>query len=128
MDDQTRLNLIWALRDRLPMGSNARPTHSLGTEQLPDPPAIAGHTPDLLAESLAGTLLIGLAKDGPELDSDEAAEQYRAFAGFKDPQSGEPAALVVVVPGEFEDQAKAAIERAGVSKDRFSVQAVNFPS
>ena len=128
MEDQTRLNLIWALRDRLPMESDARPTHSLGTKQLPDPPMISGHTPDLLAESLAGTLLIGLAKDGPELDSEQSAEQYRAFTNYKDPQSGELAALVVVVPGEFKDQAKAAIEKAGVSEDRFSVQAVNFPS
>src|ERR1700727_316430 len=99
MDWERHRQLVWALRDRLPL-EQTTPTHDISTQLLPDPPAINGYQPDLLAKSLAETLVIGVAKDGAELDSPTAIEEYRAFTAYRDPQSGELAALIVVVLSE----------------------------
>jgi hypothetical protein len=125
MNETDHLHLVWALRDRLPF-EQITPTHDVSSGQLPDPPVIAGHQPDLIAESLAGTLVIGIAQDGAELDSPETIEGYRALTSYKDP-SGELAALVVVVASEHKQRAEEALAKAGVS-ERSSVFAVNFPS
>jgi hypothetical protein len=124
--DARHRNLVWALRDRLPF-ERITPTHVIDSDQFPDPPPFKGHQPDLLAESFAGTMVIGIAKDGSELDSDLSAQEYRTFANYHDPRSGERAALVVAVRSEHKKQAENAIEKAGLNPDRYSVFAVDFP-
>lgn len=126
IDGEKHRNLIWALRDRLPY-ERITPTHVVGSDQFPDPPLIEEHQPDLLAESFAGTLVIGIAKDASELDSDLSAEQYRSFANYRDPKSGERAALVVAVRSEHKAQAEEAIEKGGLTSDDYSIFAVDFP-
>jgi hypothetical protein len=126
MNDVRHRHLVWALRDRLPL-EQITPTHDISTELLPDPPLIDGYQPDLLAKSLAETLVIGVAKDGTELDSPTAIEEYRAFTAYKDPQSGELAALIVVVANEDKQKAEVALAKAGVS-ERSSVFSVGLPT
>jgi hypothetical protein len=125
--DEQRRNLVWALRDRLPI-ERITPTHVVESDHFPEPPLIDGHRPDLLAESFAGTMVIGIAKNGSELDSDLSAEQYRTFASYQDPKSGERAALVVAVRSEHKAQAEEAIEKAGLTSDHYSVFPVTFPT
>ena len=126
MNDERHRQLVWALRDRLPL-EQITPTHDISTEQLPDPPAINGYRPDLLAVSLAQTLVIAIAREGTELDSPTAIEEYRAFTAYRDPESGESAALVVVVPTEDKHEAEQTLVQAGVS-ERSSVFAVGLPT
>lgn len=126
MNEERHRQLVWALRDRLPL-DQITPTHDISTELLPEPPAINGYQPDLLARGLAETLVIGVAKDGTELDSPSAIEEYRAFTAYKDPQSGELAALIVVVLSEDKQKAEKALAQAGVS-ERSSVFAVGLPT
>ncbi|HEX3172900.1 MAG TPA: hypothetical protein VHQ43_01610 [Solirubrobacterales bacterium] len=124
-EDQHR-NLLWALRDRLPL-DGITPTHVVNSDHFPDPPLIDGHQPDLIAESRAGTMVIGTAKEIPDLGSDLSAAEFRAFASYRDPKSDELAALVVVVRKEHREDAEKAIEKAGVGPDRCSILAVGFP-
>lgn len=127
MAEDERHDLIWALRDRLPLEGSGTVTHAVGTPSLPDPPLVAGHQPDLLGEGVGGTVIVGLAREGPDIDSDLSLEQYRAFADHRDPRTGDTASLIVVVRSEFKEKAKAAIEQAGVGEDRYFVLGVGFP-
>jgi hypothetical protein len=126
MNEGQHRNLLWALRDRLPL-EGVTPTHIVDSNHFPDPPLIDGHQPDLIGESQAGTMVIGIAKEAPDLESDQSAAQYRCLASHRDPKSGELASLVVVVRKEHREDAEKAIEKAGVGPDRYSVLAVGFP-
>lgn len=88
---------------------------------------IDGHQPDLLGEGMAGAMVVGLAKGGADLNSEQAAEQYRAFANHRNPVSGERAALVLAVPAEDKGLAEEAINAAGV-EDRTTVVGVGLPN
>jgi hypothetical protein len=72
-------------------------------------------------------MVIGIAKNGSELNGDLSAEQYRTFAHYRDPKSGERAALVVAVRSEHRAQADEAIAKAGLTSDHYSVFPVDFP-
>lgn len=122
-----RLTLIATLRDRLPLEGDREVTHALETPLLPDPPLIGNEQPDLLARGLGGKLIIGLAKTGPDFSDEQSRRQYQAFAGYRDPESDENAALNLVVPAKFKGEADAALERAGLSQEQFFVLGVHFP-
>ncbi len=126
MNESQHRNLLWALRDRLPLGG-VTPTQVIDSKHFPDPPLIDGYRPDLIGESQAGTMVIGIAKEVQDLGSDQSAAEFRAFGSYQDPESGELAALVVVVRREHRADAERALAAAGIQPDRYSVLAVGFP-
>src|SRR4051812_8041829 len=100
-------------------------THAAGVATLADPPAIGRHEPDVVATGFGGTLVIGEAKVGPDLFEDHALEQFDDFTHHE--VDGEKAALVVMVPKGFRDDAWKALEQAGAATDRASVIELSIP-
>ena len=92
-----------------------------------EPRKIGRHEPDLLARAIGGTLVIGEAKRGEDLDTEHTLEQLYDFTHHLDEQSGEIATLVLVVPKEFEFAAEEALAAAGADRDRVTLHTRSTP-
>jgi hypothetical protein len=100
-------------------------THAVATGTLPDPPKIGRHEPDVLATGFAGTPVIGEAKTGPDLFEERSLEQFDDFTHHE--VGGEVAALVLIVPEGFKEDAEAALKKAGAEPERVSVFELGLP-
>jgi hypothetical protein len=123
-DEQKYLERISSLRyqlTRLPGGST-RITHTLGgLDGLPDPDPIEGHQPHLLARGISNTLIIVLIKLGPEFTDEQSLKQFKSLGNFRDPETGERAALNVAVPKELVEEAERGLIDAGLADEEFNV-------
>jgi hypothetical protein len=75
---------------------------------------------------LGGTPIIGEAKTGPDLFEEHSLEQFKDFTHFE--LDGETAALVVIVPKGYKEDAWLALEQAGAAIERASVIELAFPT
>jgi hypothetical protein len=101
-------------------------THAVGTVTLDDPPAVGRHEPDVIAKGFGGTQILGEAKTGPDLFDERALEQFHDFTHHEN--EGDTAALVVIVPKGFREDALRALEQAGAATERASVIELTLPT
>lgn len=106
--------------------SHADVSHAVSTGTLSDPPTIGRHEPDVLAVGLSDTPIIGEAKTGPDLFEERSLEQFQDFTHHE--VDGETAALVVIVPKGFEEDAWKALKQAGAATERASVIELTLPT
>lgn len=72
---------------------------------IPIPPVLGRHSPDVLAESQDGTYNIGEAKLEENLNTTKTFEQFTDFLAAKSP-SGKPSQLHIIVPAKNESLLK----------------------
>ncbi len=87
-------------------------THVAGRTEYPDPEPVGRHEPDLVAETPDGTVVIGEAKIGDDLDDEHSLEQLRDFSKAVDPD-GNRIVFLLCVPAEWVEAAEQAIVDAG---------------
>jgi hypothetical protein len=123
-ESELHQELVISLVSRIAEG-HGEVTHAVNSGTLSDPPKIGRHEPDVLATGLGGTQVIGEAKTGPDLFESHSLEQFEDFTHHE--VEGETAALVVMVPRGFEEDARSALEEAGAAMDRTTIITVALP-
>lgn len=129
MDEDIRhLELVGWLVARLTDGRNPTIESVVYRNVMgrPEPEAIEGRTPDLTARS-HGKLIIGLARMGAEVSSEQSMEDYKFFGNYREPGADKEVAFFLAVPEGRKAEAETALAEAGLDAEQFSVVSIgNF--